>query len=127
MIVLDTHVLIWLNDSPEKIPVKARKAIGASTELGIAAISLWEVAMLTHRGKIELTLPVQDWLEVALSPPKLYLLPLTPKIAQQSVEMELHGDPADRLIVATAIVHHAKLITADKQIASSGLVEAIWK
>lgn len=113
MIVLDTHIFLWSFLQPEKIPTAMLDAIDAESSYGLAAISLWETAMLFERNRIELPEPPQPWLERALRRPALRLIPLTPSIAARSVGLPMHGDPADRLIVATALEYDCPLATVD--------------
>ena len=126
MIVLDTHALIWLNDDAGRLSDFAREAIRREEELGISAISLWEVSMLLQYGRIELSLPLEIWLEKACSQPKIRLLPISVAIAVRTARLEMHGDPADRLIVASALVHQCALVTRDENIQKAKIVMTIW-
>ena len=83
--------------------------------------------MLHAKGRIELDRDPVAWMEDALVAEDLDLLPLTPAIAVVSAQLaRFHGDPADRLIVATALTHGARLVSRDEKLASSGLVEVLW-
>ncbi|MGK3989266.1 type II toxin-antitoxin system VapC family toxin [Sorangium sp. So ce136] len=82
--------------------------------------------MLAEKGRVELDRPTQRWLEDALASSGTLLLPIDPAIAALAARLPLHGDPADRLIVATAIAAGAELVTKDHQIRSSRLVLTIW-
>jgi PIN domain nuclease of toxin-antitoxin system len=113
LIVLDTHIFLWLDLELQRIPAKIASAIEKTDTLGIPAISLWEIAMLSAKGRIELPLPVLPWLQEALSQKNIILLPITPEIAACSGTLEMHGDPADRLIAATAITSNCPLATVD--------------
>jgi PIN domain nuclease of toxin-antitoxin system len=113
LIVLDTHIFLWLDLELHRIPAKITLAIEKADTLGISAISLWEIAMLSTKGRIELPIPVLPWLQEALSQKNVVLLPITPEIAACSGTLEIHGDPADRLIAATAITLNCPLATAD--------------
>ncbi len=93
---------------------------------GKVAIALWEIAMISARRKVEFDRPVEEWLERGIAQPKIRLSPLTPAIAAASVSLEMHGDPADRLIVATALCLGMPLVTSDRKIRDSGLVKTIW-
>lgn len=122
MILLDTHIFLWMNLEPEKLPQSVVDAIATEPTLGIAAISLWEIAMLVQYRRISIPdLSLQDWFRVTLLAPKLRLLPLSPEIASRSGILEMHGDPADRLIAATALEHVCRLATADDK-----LIELDW-
>ncbi|MCP9882272.1 type II toxin-antitoxin system VapC family toxin [Cyanobium sp. Alchichica 3B3-8F6] len=119
MILLDTHVLLWLDRDDAQLGSQARQAIREAWEHGqvaVSAISFWEAAMLERRGRIQLGLPPArwraDWLEAGLLE-----LPLEGGVALQAVELDaFHADPADRFIAATAIWHRATLLTADQAI-----------
>jgi PIN domain nuclease of toxin-antitoxin system len=127
VIVLDTHVWIWLASDPERLSEPARRAIKRSKGMGIAAISCWELAMLAVRRRIELDRDPLAWIEDSLEASEIELLPLTPAIAVASAQLaDFHGDPADRLIVATALTSGASLVTKDDRIASSGQIDVIW-
>jgi len=126
MIVLDTHILIWLNDDAVRLSNAAREAVRMEDELGVSAISLWEVSMLQQYGRIELGLPLETWLEKACSQPKIRILPISVAVATRTTRLEMHGDPADRLIVASALVHQCALVTKDENIQNTKIVRTIW-
>lgn len=119
MILLDTHVLLWLDRDDAQLGHQARKTIAQAWErcqVAVSVISFWEAAMLNRRGRIHLGLPPErwraDWLEAGLLE-----LPLEGGIALQAVELDaFHADPADRFIAASAIWHRATLLTADQAI-----------
>lgn len=92
--------------------------VGATEGYGVSIISVWEVSMLAIKGRIRLALPVSEWVERALKAPGCHLQPITPTIAVQSTVFgeDFHPDPVDRLLVATAMVLGAELITADEKI-----------
>ena len=122
MILLDTHIFLWMNLEPEKLPRTIVEAIAAESMLGLAAISLWETAMLVQYRRISIPdKSLREWFHVTLSAPKLSLLPLTPEIADRSGTLDMHGDPADRLIAATAMEHSCRLATVDDK-----LTELYW-
>jgi PIN domain nuclease of toxin-antitoxin system len=117
VILLDTHSALWMaNDDPSlgrrsrSIAHKARE----QRQLAISAISFWEIALLAAKGRLELTHPPAE-LRAELLDTGVVELPLTGDIALLSVDLkQLPSDPADRFIVATAIVHEATMLTADK-------------
>jgi PIN domain nuclease of toxin-antitoxin system len=120
-LLLDTHVWLWVVAGGPELSYAAREAIAAAVGTGtlrISAISLWEVAMLETRGRIILGKPTGLWLDEALADPGPAIEPLTPRIAVESCELPevFHADPADRMIVATARVTDAKLVTRDRRI-----------
>lgn len=115
MIILDTHAWIWWVNESAKLTPKAKLAIEEADSIGISAISCWEVSMLVAKERIGFSMDVQVWIELALQRPRARLLPITPEIAVLSTRLpgSFHGDPSDRLIVATSLVHKAILITKD--------------
>lgn len=120
-IVLDTHILLWLVSGAQKLTARLKKVIlHAEAENGIllSPISIWEIGMLEAKGRIKLEKNCYDWIEEIMEQSGITLASITPKIAIDSSRLagEFHGDPADRIIVATAIEHRAALITADEKI-----------
>ena len=131
MIVLDTHVWVWWASSPELLSAKAKKAIEHAVvdkELYISSISSWEVAMLAEKGRLQLTMAVQDWIAVSEGLPFVSFVPVSNNIAIRSVQLpgKIHNDPADRIIISTAISLGAELITMDKKILNYRHIKAIW-
>ena len=121
LILLDTHVWLWLVAGSVDLSTKARLTIdeaAAAGTLRIAAISLWEVALLASRGRIVLGKSIGPWLEESLADPGPAIHPLSPQVAVESYALPdvFHRDPADRLIVATARVTNATLMTRDQRI-----------
>ncbi len=125
MIILDTHIFLWSILQPEKIPNKILDAIAKEPGYGLSAISLWETAMLFERNRIELPGPLLPWLNQALRRPALRLIPITPGIAAQSVALPMHGDPADRLIAATALEYGCPLATVDDRLLRLPVLETL--
>ena len=131
MIVLDTHVLIWFVSSPELLSKKAKILIEKEMEKGeilVSSISIWEIYMLVKKGRLKLSLGVEEWVRKIEELPFLNFVPVNNRIAAKSVLLPppLHPDPADRMIIATASIYKAKLITSDKRILSYPYVAAIW-
>jgi PIN domain nuclease of toxin-antitoxin system len=126
VIVLDTHAWIWAVSDPDRLSRPARTRIGAARSVGVAAVSMWELAMLVAKKRIALDRDTLRWIRDALTGPKMALLPLTPEIAVLSVGIGLHGDPSDRMIVATALEHGADLVTADASIQKASVVRCVW-
>lgn len=124
MIVVDTHVWFWLVTEPGRLSPPAAEAVDAAEKVGVAAISCWEIAMLVAKGRLLLDRPTSDWLKAALA--GSVLLPLDPDVAELAARLAMHGDPADRLSVATALTQGATLVTKDDAIRRSGLVQTIW-
>jgi PIN domain nuclease of toxin-antitoxin system len=125
MILLDTHILVWLLIAPEKLSPKARKAIMAARKTGplvLSAISLWEIAWLAENKRIEIDVSVESFVKRCAS--YVQVLAISPEIAVRSVQFpdSYPKDPQDRIIGATAIVEGLRLLTHDAHIISSGLV-----
>ena len=118
VILLDTHVLVWLDEGSDKLGKQARHAIERAFEddaLAACAISFWELAMLQQRGRIELP-PLGPWREELLDM-GLCEIAVDGKIGLAAAGLQgFHSDPADRLIVATAMARDATLVTADTRI-----------
>ncbi len=129
MIVLDTHVWVWWVHGDEQLTTPQVEAIAAheTNDIGVSAISCWEIAKLVEYGRLELPCPLSEWFEQALSYPGIRLLELTPEIAVESTQLpgEFHRDPADQIIVATARVHGCPLVTSDDKILKYPYVETI--
>ncbi len=119
MILLDTHVLIWLTEGSDRLGTKTLAQIDqalADKQLAVAAISFWEIAMLIEKGRLEFNLELGIWRQGLLQD-GLQEIPMTGSIAIRAGQLpEFHGDPADRMIVSTTIEENAVLVTADKKI-----------
>ena len=129
MLLLDTHYLIWLMEGNERITKNQRlikdieKRI-PKKEILVSEISLWEIAMLSIKGRIKISEPIEKWMDEALKAPGIRSIHLTPKIIADSVNLPsgFHADPSDRLIVATARVMDAQIVTQDKLIQKYGRI-----
>lgn len=126
LLVLDTHVWLWavegMKDVMSDTALAAIAEASIQGRVGVSAISVWEVAMLEARGRISLSRPVEDWVQAALQAPGVRLLDLSPAIAVESTRLpgKLHGDPADRIIVASARVAGGVLATRDHTLVEYG-------
>ena len=128
--LLDTHVLLWWLQGDGPLSPGQRRTLGAAdgdSPLRVSDISLWEVAMLQSLGRIWLKLPLRDWLEKAVAPPLVRRHGISPAIAAELAALPewFHRDPADRVLVATARVLGATLLTQDRRIQESALVPTI--
>lgn len=131
MIVLDTHAWIWWVGRPELLSRKAIQRIDSAIDDGsiyISAISSWEISLLVKKGRLELTTDVEDWIAASEALPFFRFVPIDNRIAVRAnfLPGELHEDPADRIIVATALLMGATLITKDRKIRGYSHVETLW-
>jgi len=121
MLLLDTHVLVWLDEGNPRLGKTALQTIDealTSGQLGVATISFWEVAMLIDKQRLTMQTELADW-RFELLQAGLLEIPLRGTTAIHAAQLPLfHGDPADRMIVATAIENGATLMTADEKILS---------
>lgn len=125
LVLLDTHAWVWLLNGDPKLNPKAVKAIEHSLSkeaVLLSAISPWEVAMLVSKGRLTLDRDVGEWVGTAVSIPGIRLEPISPEIAVASTRLpgNIHSDPADRLIAATARHLGAFLITDDQLLLDYG-------
>ena len=130
MVLVDTHVVVWLAFEEEKLTKAARHAIRTARReargLAICDFTLLELAMLLGRGRIQVGLGLESFLQDVES--RFVALPITAKICAHSIHLPASypKDPGDRLIGATAIVNGIPLITADRAIRDSQAVQTIW-
>jgi len=131
MIVLDTHAWVWFVSNPELLSKKAKRTIERAVvdnNVFISSISAWEVALLTSKKRLLLSMEVDDWIKKSEMLPFVNFMPVDNSIAVKSVNLPqpFHGDPADRIIIATAISLGASLITKDERILKYPHVKTIW-
>jgi PIN domain nuclease of toxin-antitoxin system len=129
VILLDTHIVVWLAFEPDRLSKRAREAIRAARVQGglaIAGITLAELAWLAENRRIETTLSTESFVRQCAA--KMTVLPITPEIAARAVSLPdpYPKDPQDRLIGATALVEGVPLVTHDEQIKKSGMIPVIW-
>jgi PIN domain nuclease of toxin-antitoxin system len=129
VILLDTHALLWLNQGSPRLGPQSRQAADEALledSLAVSAVSFWEVAVLVERHRVELDRSTDRWHQELLRS-GLIEIPLDGKIAIAAIGLpDLHGDPADLFIAATAIIKEARLITADRRLLNwSGPLECL--
>lgn len=131
MTVLDTHAWVWLVADPKRVSARARRYLDAEMRSGpllVSSISVWEIAMLTDRKRLEFTMSVEDWVMHCEGLPFLSFVPVSNRIALESVALPglASADLADRIIVATALGLGATVVTADRRIQSYARVRTVW-
>ncbi len=130
MILLDTHTFIWLVAEPESLSKRATVAIGnaerSKTTIGISAASIYEMVNGYRLGRVQYAAPQEILLRHIRS--RLQIIPIEEEIAITAGQIPepFHGDPMDRFIVATAIVHNCTLITGDRQILRAKICKTLW-
>ena len=120
VIVLDSHIWFWwINLEHHRMPPAMLAEIESAPRVGVSPVSCFELALAHRRGRLELPLPVREWFSLALAGSDVELLPLTPVIAARAVELpEMHRDPFDRIIIATALEMDARLASVDGRFVS---------
>lgn len=131
MIVVDTHAWVWYLTDPDKLSKRARAAIDkgvSNAKAYVSSISVWEVAMLVERQRLVLTRDLDDWLDDAERVGMFAFVAVDNAIARRSVRLPepLHGDPADRIIAATALELGASLVTKDRRLIDYPHVATVW-
>ncbi len=131
MIVLDTHALVWWVSGSGRLSARAKRALNEALREGPAfasTISVLEIATAVRRGRLVLASPLGEWLADLRTLPELRFEPVSVEIAELAGSFgdSTPGDPADRVIVATARTLGAKLVTADEALRASPQVPAVW-
>jgi PIN domain nuclease of toxin-antitoxin system len=131
VIVLDTHVLLWWFSTPERLSARARRAVTNTLRHGqlvASVISVFEIATASRRGRLQLGRATDQWLADLHKMPELRFEPLSADVARAAGELpaSMPGDPADRMIAATALSLGASLVTADRKLRKAALLPTIW-
>ncbi len=129
-LLIDTHILIWWMAGSDELPVRLRRVLRRVEDeppVYVSDISLWEIAVLVELGRIELDLPLRDWLDRATAGPLVDRVGISPAIAAETTRLpeEFHRDPADRILAATARVLGLRLMTVDRRIIQSKAVPVV--
>lgn len=130
-VVLDTHVLVWWRTDPSRLSRVQGRLLGELEARGapiqISAITLWELAKMVERDRLRIDRPLDVWLMEIEQHPLIAVLPISARIAAESVSLgdDFHRDPADQVIVATARCHGLPLATADQRIRRWGRVPVV--
>lgn len=126
LLLLDTHVWLWWeNGTPGRISAEARREIAHAegrSGLWIASMSLWEVAMLASRGRVDVEPDALTWMRRSLEDPSRAVVPMTPEITVLSTRLPDPpvADPIDLILLATARVENMTLVTADRKLIDYG-------
>lgn len=130
MILVDTHVVVWLAFDPNEISRRAKQAIEDAREngdgLAISDITLLELATLVSKGRIRLDISVDSFLQEVES--RFVVLPMNSRVCARAIALPATypKDPADRIIGGTALVEGLSLLTADREIRRAGVFQTIW-
>ena len=128
MLILDTHAWIEWRLKPETLPHSLREALDSpGTEVAVSVITCYECALLVERGRVVLSDSLERWMPWALKESVTRVLPATPELTIRAARLpQIHRDPWDRLIIATALEYNAPLVTRDQMIPRYPGVRAIW-
>ena len=129
MILLDTHVFVWLAGARDRLSSAASEVIESTQELAVSIASVQEIAYLVARGRLSMDRSVETWIGDALNVLEVRAIAPTVSTALRAGSLdpaEFHGDPADRLIYATAVEHDARLVSADQRLRSSDPKRVVW-
>ena len=128
--LLDTHILLWWFEKESKLSKAQRRVlakVSPQNPVFVSDITLWEIATLVELGRVRLAIPLRQWLDQATASPIVERLNISPAIAAETATLpaHFHRDPADRIIVATARILGATLLTNDERIIKANIVPTI--
>jgi len=131
MILLDTCAIIYDALDRKRLVQIASKAIEQADEnhaLIVSDISFLELAMLEKKGRLEIDVKVSTFINIYLESRNISVISISPEISELAMKFDtsINNDPADRIISATSIVHNARLITSDKNLRNSTLIDTLW-
>jgi PIN domain nuclease of toxin-antitoxin system len=132
-ILLDTHIFVWMITEAKRLSQDFHLLIEkyiAGRRILISAITMWEIAILVQKKRLQFSLPIKEWIEKAVLTPGITIIPLSTDILLESCLLPgtFHQDPADRMIIATSRLENAALITRDERIleyATHGFIVAV--
>jgi PIN domain nuclease of toxin-antitoxin system len=128
--VIDTHILLWWFEKEKKLSKAQRRVLGKASPqspIFVSDITLWEIATLVDLGRVRLAIPLRQWLDQATASPIVERVSVSPAIAAETTSLpsHFHRDPADRIIVATARILGATLLTSDERIIAANVVPTL--
>ena len=129
MVLLDTHVLLWWAVDPDRLSAAAAASLAAMERRGgfASSISIWELGVKIQRGKLDLGISIDEFARRIRKSGIIELLPVTTQVWLRSLDLAWdHRNPADRVIVATALVQDVPLLTADAEIRCFGGISCVW-
>lgn len=130
MLLLDTHAWVWYLSDPQQLSTPARTEIEKAVRgagVCISSISIWEVAFLVGKGRLQFSLNLHEWLRYSESLAFLRVIPLDGPVVLRAAELpDFHPDPADRFIVATGLVNRWPVVTRDHRIRDYSPIRTIW-
>ena len=128
MILLDTHVFVWLASDPTQLSRKAERAIGRhGKELHLSVVTAWELALLVKRGRLVLPLPPSEFITRAVRHHRLIEVPLERQITERAVALpDIHADPFDRVLAAECLERGWSLISRDRTLPRYPQLRVIW-
>jgi PIN domain nuclease of toxin-antitoxin system len=126
VIVLDTHAWVWWMSDPKRLSRRAAQAIERADTIGVCTMSVFELVGRVEQGRIQLTQPARGWVHQALAHDRVTSLPLSVEVALDAAQLHFEGDPADRLIYATAMAEDAQLVTRDERLRAFDRERTVW-
>jgi PIN domain nuclease of toxin-antitoxin system len=128
VIVLDTHALVWWTQQPELLGTDAAVAIAHADQILVPSICFWETSLLVRKGRLSLKRgqPADEWAAEVLAIPRVMPVALTPMLALSADALQMHPDPADRFIAATALERSASLVTKDDLMRGLPWLKTVW-
>ncbi len=130
-ILLDTHTLLWFKKGSDDLSASAKHLIEQNhdvKEVLVSSFSIWEIAILIRKRKIVLPVSLKDFVTDVRNQPQVRIIDVSPEIAIESCNLpgKFHGDPGDQILVATARLENALMVTRDRQIQNYGYVKSVW-
>jgi len=126
VIVLDTHAWVWWMSEPKRLSRVAARAIERADTIGVCTMSVFELVGRVQQGRIQLTQPARGWVRQALAHDRVTSLPLSVEVALDAAQLRFEGDPADRIIYATARAEDAQLVTRDERLRAFDRERTVW-